>query len=97
MPLHAERQRFQTAQDKKTVKCAGDRADRILQECNLISALLVFANDDAAAHEIGMPVQLFRRGMHDNVEAGLDWGWDPRGGTCSVGPGSDFPLARDFG
>src|SRR5438034_11256117 len=95
MPLHTERQRFQTAQDKKTIERAGDCADRILQECNLISELLVFANDNNAAHEIGMPVQIFRRGMHDNVEARLDWTLDPGSGKCVVGRSEERRVGKE--
>src|SRR5262249_49521166 len=68
MPLHAKRQRFQTAQNKKTVERACDRADRILQERNLISEFLVFANNYDATYQIGMPVQIFRRRMHNDIK-----------------------------
>ena len=46
MSFHAQRQRFQTAQHKKTVERTGDCADRILQKRNLIAEFLVFADDD---------------------------------------------------
>src|SRR6476620_12629572 len=41
MPFQAERQRFQAAQNKKTIERAGHGAHRILQKRNLISEFFV--------------------------------------------------------
>ena len=43
-----------------------------------------------------MPVQIFRRGMHDDVEASLDWALGPRSGKGVVGHRNDLSLARNF-
>src|SRR5882762_11504829 len=77
MPLQAERQRFQAAQNKKTIERAGDGADRILQKRNLISEFLVFPNNGNTAHQIGMSVQIFRRGMHNDIEPRFNRSLDP--------------------
>src|SRR5881397_107430 len=39
MPLHPQRQGFQSAQSKEAIEWAGDRAHRVLQKCDLIAEL----------------------------------------------------------
>src|SRR5438105_9990529 len=65
MPLHPQRKRLQSAEREKTVEWSGNRADRILEKCNLITELLVFSHNDDAANHIGMAIEIFRRGMND--------------------------------
>src|SRR6476659_3881303 len=77
MPLQPKRQRFQTAQNKKTIERAGDRAHGILQKRDLISEFLVFSNNDNTTYQIGMPVQIFRRGMHNDIEPRFNRSLDP--------------------
>jgi hypothetical protein len=84
MALHSERQRFQTAQHKKTVERAGDCADRVLQECNLIGEFLVVAGYDYSAYQIGMTVQILCRRMHHDVESGLNRALNPRRCKCVI-------------
>jgi hypothetical protein len=48
------------------------RADRVLQEGDLLAQLVVVPHDGDAADHIGMAVQVFRGRMHDEVEAELD-------------------------
>src|SRR5215475_8327264 len=96
MSLHAKRQRFQTAQNKKTVEGAGNRAHRILQERNLISELLVFSNDDDTAHQIGVPVQIFRCGVHNDIESRFNWSLDPWSSEGIVANGDQFLFACDL-
>ena len=55
MPLQSKRQRFQAAQNKKTIERAGNRAHRILQKRNLISEFLVFPNNGNTAPATGPP------------------------------------------
>ena len=96
MPLHAKRQRFQAAQNKKTIERAGNRADRILQKRNLISEFLVFPNNGNAAHQIGMPVQIFRCGMHNDIEPRFNRSLDPRSSERIIANRNQFPFARDL-
>src|SRR5215831_12981033 len=96
MSLHAKRQRFQTAQNEKTIERASDRADRILQERNLISELLVFSNNNNAAYQIGMPVQIFRCGMHNDIEPRFNRSLDPWSSERIIANGNQFPFARDL-
>src|SRR3954468_3239314 len=77
MPLQPKRQSFQAAQNKKTIEGTGNRAHRILQKRNLISEFLVFPNNDNTPHQIGMPVQIFCRGMHNNIEPRFNGSLDP--------------------
>ena len=72
MTLHPQRQRLDAAQRQETVERAGDRADRVLQEFQPVGQILVVADRDAAADHVGMAVQIFRRRMHDEVDAELE-------------------------
>ena len=52
MPLHPQRERFQSAQGKKAVERSRDRANGILQESHLVADLIVVANDGNAANHV---------------------------------------------
>ena len=52
MPLHPQRERFQTAHDQEAFERPRDRADGILQKRNLIGELLVLANNDNTADQV---------------------------------------------
>src|ERR1051326_1854672 len=96
MSLYTKRQGLQAAQDEKTIESAGDCADRILQKCNLISEFLVFPNNDHAADQVGMTVQIFRRGMHNDIETRFNRSLDPWSSERIIAYGNQFPFARDF-
>src|SRR6516165_4548141 len=96
MSLHSERQRFQAAENEKAIERACDCADRVLQECNLISEFLVFPNNDDAAYKIGMPVQIFRRRMHDYIEPRFNRSLNPWSSERIIANGNQFPFTRDL-
>ena len=77
MALHAQGERFQTAEHKKAIERALDRADGILQEPHSIPEFFVVSDNRNAADYVGMTVQILRRRMNDNVEAKFDWSLDP--------------------
>src|ERR1043166_9180682 len=96
MSLHAESQRFQTAQHKKTVENARDCADRVLQKRNLIGEFLVVADYGHSPYQIGMAVQILRGRMHDDVESVLDRALNPRSCKCVIANRDDFVLTCDL-
>src|SRR5262249_59602934 len=96
MSLDAKRQRFQAAQNKKTIERASDCADRVLQKRNLISELLLVSEYNNTAHQIGMPVQIFRRRMHNDVEPRFNWSLNPWSCERVVTNRNQFPFARDL-
>ena len=69
MPLHAQRQRLQAPQDEKTVERPAIAPTEFCKKRNLIAEFLVFTHNDHAADHVGMAIQIFRRGMNDNIEA----------------------------
>src|SRR5688572_4656781 len=94
--LHAHRQRLDAAQGEERVEGAGNRADGVLQETELLLERLV-PEDGRAANDIRMPVEVFRRRVHHDVEAVLQRLLDPRRGEGVVADGNDAALARDGG
>src|SRR5215471_20639950 len=72
MPLHSERERFQTSQHEKTVEGALNCPNRILQEPHSVAELLVFTYNCHAADHVGMAVQIFRRRMNHEIETKFD-------------------------
>src|SRR6476659_9959957 len=96
MPLQAKRQRFQAAQNKKTIERAGNGAHRILQEGNLISEFLIFPYNGNTADEIGMPIQIFRCGMQNDIEPRFDRALDPWSRERIIANRNQFPFARDL-
>jgi hypothetical protein len=96
MPFHAQRESLQAAQGEKAVERPGNRANRVLQKCNLIAEFLVLPDDDHATDHIGVPIQIFRRGMNDHVEAKFDRPLHPRTGESVVGNADRLVRARDF-
>ena len=97
MPLHSQRQRFQSAKGQKTVERTGDRANCVLQERNLVGQLLVFPNYDHAPDHIGVAVQIFCRRMNHHIESGFNRTLEPWASESIVGNAQNFSLARDLG
>src|SRR5215472_13890996 len=97
MSLHAKRQGFQAAQNKKTIEGTGNRADRILQESNLIGQFLIFSNNNDATDQIGMPVQILRGGMHHDIEPRFNRSLDPWSSERVIANRNQFSFARDLG
>ena len=96
MTLHSQRERFQTAQHKKTVERALNGADRVLQEPHPIAELFVVPDDRDAADHIGVSIQIFRRRMNRDVETELERPLDPRRRKRVVRYRKDLLLARNF-
>src|SRR5215472_6063237 len=96
MSFHAKRQGLQASQNKKTIEGTGDRADRILQECNLIGEFLVFSNNDNAADQIGMPVQILRGGMHHDIKPRFNRSLNPWSSERVIANRNQFSFARDL-
>ena len=96
MPLHPQRERFQSTQREKTIEGPGNRADRILEKRNLITELLVFSHDDDPANHIGMAIQIFCRGMNNHIESEFDRPLNPWSGEGVIGDGDRIVRTRDF-
>ena len=96
MPLHPQRERFQPAHGEEAVERTRDRADRVLQELHLISELLVFSDDRDPADDIGVAVQIFRRGMDDHIEPEFDRPLRPGTGEGVIGNTDRVMRTRDF-
>src|SRR5215471_4338386 len=96
MPLYTKRQGLQASQDEKTIERASDCADRILQKCNLISEFLVFPNNDHAADQVGMTVQIFRCGMHNDIKTRFNRSLDPWSSERIIANGNQLSFACDF-
>src|SRR6476469_7369027 len=69
MRAHAQVQRLQSAQREEAVERALDRADRVLQESELLGQLRVVADDDHAADDVGMAIEVFGCRMHHEIRA----------------------------
>ena len=96
MTFHSQRECLQSAEREKAVERSGNRAHGVLQKCDLIAELLVFPDHNDAANHIGVPVQIFRGGMNDHVEAELDRALHPGAGESVVGNADGFVGARDL-
>src|SRR5204862_6924247 len=72
MALHSQRERFQTSQHQKTIECACDRADRILQKPQSIGKFLAISDDSDSTDQSRRTVQILRRRMDDNIETEYD-------------------------
>ena len=68
VPLHPHRQRPQPAQHQPGVERAGDGADGVLVEGDLLGELVV-AYDERAADDVGVPAAVLRRRVDDDVGA----------------------------
>jgi hypothetical protein len=66
MARHAQRQRFDPAQDKETIHWSGYRAHRILQEFKARPGLVV-VKDNRTADDVGMAAKVLRGAVHDKV------------------------------
>ncbi len=95
MALHAQGQGLQAAHGQKAVEGTGDRADSVLQEPDAFAQIRVLAHHQHAADDVGMPVQIFGRRMHDDIEAMLQRPLHPGAGEGVVADGDDSALARD--
>ncbi len=84
VPLHAQRQGFQAAQDHEAVERAGDRADGVLQVTQPLGQLPA-TTYRYAADDIGMAVQVLGRRMDDDIETGFQRSLRPRRGEGIVG------------
>ena len=95
MPLHAQRQRLQAAQRQERVERPLDGADRVLQKPQSLAQLGIAADHRHAADHVGMAVEIFRGGMHDQVEAVFERVLDIGTGEGVVGGGPDAALLGD--
>src|SRR5437667_11102034 len=96
MPLHAQRQGFQAAQHKKTVERASDCADRILQKRDFIGEFFTFADQKNAAHQIGMPNEIFSGGIDDDIVASFVSALNPKRHNGVSVSRNDFTMWWNF-
>ena len=88
---------FSPRKRQEAVERARDRADGVLQEGELFAELLVVADDGDAADHVGMAVEVFRRRMHDEVEAVFQRALDVGAGEGVVGGKPPPGRLRDAG
>jgi hypothetical protein len=69
--LHAQCQGLDAAQGEKAVEGPGHRADRVLQERELLGQSGIAHRNDHAAHHVRMAVQVLGGGVHHDVCAEL--------------------------
>src|SRR6202030_2125605 len=96
MPLHPQRERFQTAQYQKTVERARNRADRVLEEPHSIAKFLVLSDHSHATDDVGVTVQIFGCRMDHEVKTKFDRPLDPWRGEGVVGDRKNLVFARDL-
>ena len=65
--LHAHRERLEAALGEEAVERAGHRAHPVLSE--RAARQLVVVGDERAADDVGVPTEVLRRGVHDDVRA----------------------------
>ena len=82
--FHPDRQGFQRTQNHKTVEGTEHRSNRVLQEFQLFFQFLSSrSNHSYSANHIGVPVEVFGRTVHGDVETMVDGSLNP-GGTKGV-------------
>ena len=94
MTLHADRQGFQSAQDKKGIERAGDAAGGVLEKTQALREVIVSDHDGAADH-VGMAVEVLRRRMHDDVDPQFQGPLRPWRGEGIVDRRQNTPRPRD--
>ena len=62
----------------------------------MVTEFLVVADYGDSAYEIGVTVQVFGRGMHDDVESVFNRALNPWRCKCVIANGDDFVLTRNF-
>ena len=84
MGRDAQVQRAQAAVDEEAVERAGHRADGVLHEAHAARAAPASRDDDRAADDVGVPAEVLRRRVHDDVGAELERALDDRRGERVV-------------
>ena len=72
MPLHAQRERLDSAQGEERIEGTRHAAHRVLQVGDALLESLVVPHDRSSADGIGVPVQVLRGRVHHDVEAVLE-------------------------
>ena len=102
VPVHPQPEGLEPAQGQPGVERAGDRADRVLVEGDLLRELEV-AYDERAADDVGVTAGVLRRGVDDDVgpesqrllEVGRGEGVvDDEQGSRFVGDDGESPRCR---
>src|SRR5437773_3065982 len=100
MPLHAQRERLETAQREKAVERADDATDGVLQISETLRerrAARFAADHDDAADDVRMTVEIFGRGVHDDIETEFQGTLYPGARKSTVGDRDQLLLARGVG
>src|SRR5262249_30658438 len=91
---HAHRERLDAAQGQETVERAGNAADRILVELHDVEDRLVTGRDKSA-HRVRMAADVFRGGVHDDVDPEVERVLQVRGRKRVVHRRGDAVLAAE--
>ena len=94
MPFHAQRQRLDAAQDEIAVEGAGYAARHAAQGMQPLAELGRARHEEAAEH-VGMPAEVLRRRMHDDVAAELERPLEKRRGKRVVHDREDAVAFRE--
>ena len=86
---------FRPRQGEEAVERALHRADRVLQERDLLGEFGVVADHEHAADHVRMAVEVFRRRMHDQVGAVFEQALQRRRGEGVVDRDQQAALLRD--
>lgn len=97
MRFHPQVQGFQTAQRKKTIERSLHAANGVLQEGHLFCQLFVITNDQHAANNIGMAIQIFRGRMHHQMCAEFQRALQNRRRKSVIDRKTNAALAGKFG
>ena len=96
VPLHAQLQRLQPAQRQPAIERRRHRADRVLQELDRLEDRGI-ARQRRALDQIGMPRQVFRDAVHDDVGAEREGLLEHRRGEGVVDDDERAVLVGDVG
>ena len=96
MPVHPDAERLQPAQHQPRVERAGDGADRVLVERDLLGELEV-AYDEGAADDVGVAAAVLRGRVHDDVGTERQRLLEVRRGEGVVDDQQGTGLVRDGG
>src|ERR1700740_192230 len=87
MSFHPQSQGLQTAEGKEAIERSGYGPDSVLKKSKPLGQRqsgFTWANHHNTAHHIGMPVEIFRCRMNDDIEPEIDRMLDPRAGKGVV-------------
>ncbi len=96
MPFHAHGERLQAAKHEVAVERSGHGAGRVLYEAERLGERVVVEGDEAADH-VGVPAEVLRRRVDDDVRAVLEWALEVRRGERVVDDAPRAVSMRDGG